>query len=298
MPVIMNKPLIGFIGQGWIGKNYADDFEKRGYKVIRYSLEKPYRANKRAISGCDMVFIAVPTPTTLRRFDDRHIRSALSLVGKGKIAVIKSTLIMGSTQSLQTDYPHCLVLHSPEFLSERTAVYDAAHPDRNIVGASLKTRRHVAAAEKVLSILPIAPYNLVCSAEEAEFIKYSHNANGYVQVVFFNILYDICKARHMDWNRLRAAFAANPFMSHRYLDPYDKKGRGAGGNCFIKDFEAFIEFFRATMPDPIGLKVLEAIRDKNINLLVSTGKDVDLLKGVYGTVENVNKTARVPKKKK
>jgi predicted dinucleotide-binding enzyme len=34
------KPLIGFIGQGFIGKNYANDFEKRGYEVIRYANEK------------------------------------------------------------------------------------------------------------------------------------------------------------------------------------------------------------------------------------------------------------------
>ena len=26
---------IGFIGQGWIGKNYADDFDARGYAVVR-----------------------------------------------------------------------------------------------------------------------------------------------------------------------------------------------------------------------------------------------------------------------
>ena len=42
----LKKPLIGFIGQGWIGKHYADDFEKRGYEVIRYALEEPYRANR------------------------------------------------------------------------------------------------------------------------------------------------------------------------------------------------------------------------------------------------------------
>ena len=34
--------IIGFIGQGWIGKNYADDFEKRGFDVVRYSKEKKY----------------------------------------------------------------------------------------------------------------------------------------------------------------------------------------------------------------------------------------------------------------
>jgi len=56
--------IIGFIGQGWIGKNYADDFEKRGYETVRYSLEKPYVDNKEKIKDCDLVFIAVPTPTT------------------------------------------------------------------------------------------------------------------------------------------------------------------------------------------------------------------------------------------
>lgn len=37
--------LIGFIGQGFIGKNYADDFENRGYEVVRYALEEPYLKN-------------------------------------------------------------------------------------------------------------------------------------------------------------------------------------------------------------------------------------------------------------
>ena len=38
----MEDKKIGFIGQGWIGKNYADDFENWGYNIIRYALEKPY----------------------------------------------------------------------------------------------------------------------------------------------------------------------------------------------------------------------------------------------------------------
>jgi len=33
----MEKQKIGFIGQGWIGKNYADNFEERGFTVIRYA---------------------------------------------------------------------------------------------------------------------------------------------------------------------------------------------------------------------------------------------------------------------
>ena len=56
------EPLIGFIGQGFIGKNYADDFVRRGYKVVRYARGAEFAKNKIKIKECDIVFIAVPTP--------------------------------------------------------------------------------------------------------------------------------------------------------------------------------------------------------------------------------------------
>ena len=48
---------IGFIGQGFIGKSYADDMERRGYTTVRYALEEPYKNNKEKIKECDIVFI-------------------------------------------------------------------------------------------------------------------------------------------------------------------------------------------------------------------------------------------------
>ena len=76
------KPLIGFIGQGYVGKNYGDDFEWRGFKVVRYSLEKPYIENKDKIKECDIVFVAVWTPTTPKGFDLSIVESVLPLVGE------------------------------------------------------------------------------------------------------------------------------------------------------------------------------------------------------------------------
>ena len=61
---------IGFIGQGWIGKNYADEFERRGFNIVRYSLDEEHKHNGDAIAECDVVFIAVPTPSTIEGFDD------------------------------------------------------------------------------------------------------------------------------------------------------------------------------------------------------------------------------------
>ncbi|HTK33028.1 MAG TPA: hypothetical protein VL335_00570 [Candidatus Paceibacterota bacterium] len=277
-----SKPLIGFIGQGWIGKNYSNDLEARGFTVVRYGLEDAYKANKAKIKDCDIVFIAVPTPTTKKGFDDSYVRSVLPLVGKGKIAVIKSTLIIGCTERLQKKFKDIIVTHSPEFLSEKTAAYDAAHPDRNIVGIPVNDKKYIEAAELVLSVLPPAPFSLVCSASEAELIKYSHNVHGYIQVVFANILYDLAQEFSMDWEVLFKAFSANPLMVPRYLRPVHQSGRGAGGNCFVKDFEAFIRLFESKVNDKTGIAALKAIREKNIQLLVSTGKDIEKIKEMYG----------------
>src|SRR5690349_8007002 len=142
---------IGFIGQGWIGKNYADDFENRGYDVVRYSLDAHLLPNRDKLAECDIVFIAVPTPTSPDGHNVNSVRDVLPLVGKGKIAVIKSTLAPGTTEALQGEFPNVYVLHSPEFLVEKTAAYDAAHPNRNIVGIPKQTPEYIERAKAVLS---------------------------------------------------------------------------------------------------------------------------------------------------
>ncbi|PIP34746.1 hypothetical protein COX68_03650 [Candidatus Falkowbacteria bacterium CG_4_10_14_0_2_um_filter_41_15] len=123
-----NLPLIGFIGQGFIGRNYADDFERRGFDVVRYSMDPEHRNNKDKIADCDIVFIAVPTPTTPSGFNSDIIKEVLALVSPGKSAVIKSTILPGTSEKLQNHYPDRFVFHSPEFLTEAKASFDAANP--------------------------------------------------------------------------------------------------------------------------------------------------------------------------
>ncbi|MDA3840693.1 MAG: NAD(P)-binding domain-containing protein, partial [Patescibacteria group bacterium] len=147
---------IGFIGQGWIGSSYADDFEKRGYDVVRYALDAPFNKNKEKISECDIVFIAVPTPSTPEGFDDSIIRNVVKLVGKGNVAVIKSTIVPGATKSIQEGNSEIFVMHSPEFLTEATAEHDAANPERNIVGIPVDSVHHREKAKNVLDVLPRA----------------------------------------------------------------------------------------------------------------------------------------------
>lgn len=282
------KPLVGFIGQGWIGKNYADDFERRGYICVRYALEAPYNENKEKIAECDIVFIAVPTPTKLTGFDDSIVRGVLSLVGKGKTAVIKSTLIPGTTQKLQDAFPDIIVLHSPEFLREKHAAEDAAHPDRNLVGMPIDDAAHRAAADAVLAVLPSAPFSNVMSARAAELTKYAGNVFLAMKVVYVNLLYDLAEKLGAPYEEIKDAVGADPRIGPSHMMPVDASGhtdtagRGAGGDCFIKDVEAFRRLYKEATGDEKGAELLASLVRKNNELLVASGKDLDLLKGVYG----------------
>jgi nucleotide sugar dehydrogenase len=273
---------IGFIGQGFLGKNYADDFEKRGLDIVRYSLEEPYVRNRSRIKDCDIVFIAVPTPTRPEGFDDSIIRQAVKLVGKDKTAVIKSTILPGTVESIQAENPDIFVMHSPEFLTAVTAAHDAANPERNIVGIPKIDDEYKRRAREVIEVLPRAPYDLICSSREAELIKYGGNCLLYLKVVFMNMLYDFARELDCDYAVIKEALAADPRLGKTHLDPVHQSGRGAGGHCFIKDFAAFSNMYMEKIEDARGKALLESIRDKNIDLLVKSQKDLELLRGVYG----------------
>jgi nucleotide sugar dehydrogenase len=275
-------PLIGFVGQGYVGGTYANNFEKRGYSVIRYSLEPAYIGNKEAIATCDIVFVAVPTPTTPKGFDYSIVEAGLKLVGKGNIAVIKSTLLPGTTRKLQKKYPSIIILCSPEFLSVATAQEDADNPFSNIIGVPGTNKKFRDAAEAVHRVLPNAPFSHICSSEEAEIIKYAHNVSGYTQILTFNALYDLAGSVGAKWENIQSAINADPMIANRYSNPVHKSGRGAGGACFIKDFSAFAKLYRDTVGKKEGIEFLKAAEKKNIMLLVGTNKDLDLLEGVYG----------------
>lgn len=294
---VMSDIRLGFIGQGWIGKTYSDDFERRGYPVVRYSKEEPYIHNAAQLARCNVVFIAVPTPTTPTGFDSSIVESCVALVPEGATVVIKSTLLPGTTEAIQRKFPKVVVMHSPEFLSVATAKHDAENPTRNIIGLAIDNPENRARAEQVLSALPRAPYSLICGSREAELIKYGRNALGFVRVVFINLFYDLATKVGADWSVIRGAMAADPDCGPTYLNPLHKSGRGAGGECFIKDFEALSRLYAQLVGDANGQDVFDAMTAKNIELLLSTEKDLHLLRGVHGDARLEEARAALPKSK-
>jgi len=188
----------------------------------------------------------------------------------------------GTTALIQSENPEIYVFHSPEFLTEMTASYDVANPNRNIIGIPIDNEDYRQQAMEVINVLPRAHYQLVCRAEEAELIKYGGNCWFYFKVIYVNMLYDLAQKHDCKWEILRDAMAADPRIGRTHLDPIHKSGRGAGGHCFIKDFAAFSEMYERAVGDELGKSILDSLKAKNIDLLVKSGKDLDLLKGVYG----------------
>jgi nucleotide sugar dehydrogenase len=290
---IKNKEHIGFIGQGWIGKHLADNFEVRGYPTTRYAKEPPHDQNLEKLEKADIIFVAVPTPSTPHGFDDSILRTVISLAKEGQTVVIKSTILPGTTDQLAKDHPGIYIFHSPEFLREASVTLDIEKPDRNIVGIPsqhIDDPKWIDKANQVLSVLPPAPYSVVCSAPEAELIKYGGNNFLYMKVVYMNMLYDLAQHHGARWEVIADTMTADPRIGASHMQPVhqhihmgEKVGRGAGGHCFIKDFAAMRYHFEDVAPEEKEtINLLRAFEAKNNHLLVSTGKDQDLLFGVYG----------------
>jgi UDPglucose 6-dehydrogenase len=210
------------------------------------------------------------------------------LVGKGKTAVIKSTILPGTTRRLQKKFPGIFVMHSPEFLVLKQAAKDATRPQRNIIGIPKQTTALRARAKKVLQVLPRAPFELVCGAEEAELVKYAGNFFLYLKVLYANLMYEVAEAVGADYESVRAAVAADPRIGPSHLRVLHdsghkgaKAGRGAGGVCFIKDIAALAGLYEKKSKNKTGLAFIHAAIAKNIELLRASEKDLDLLAGVY-----------------
>ena len=276
---------VGFIGQGYIGKNLADNFESRRIPVIRYSEEKEYVGNKDLIKDCDIVFVAVPTPTIDSKFDGSILEEVIALTKPGAMVVIKSTIVPDFARELAAIYPDRFIMVNPEFLNEVTARYDTDNPVRNIIGvpdvddADWKIR-----ARTVMDLLPKANIGMVCTYEEASLIKYAGNCFLYTKIIFFNLLHDLAKDYKADWNTVVNAVTADPRIGPAYTEIKHKSGRGAGGHCLVKDFVAFrkLYFMRVGSDDVDGCSLLINNEMKNKKLLKNSNKDLDILREVYG----------------
>lgn len=268
---------IGIIGLGMVGDAYYRYFKGlTAFQVIGYDKFKDSPHTAGDIALCDVVLICVPTPNGPVAQDSSAVVEALQLISPGQIAVIKSTVLPGTAEVLQKSFPSIRIVSSPEFLSEATADSDVKRPILTLIG--LADDRNMSAATEVRSILPSPPEStFIMTSTEAELVKYAHNVSAYLNILTYNVLYDVGNRLGANWSSVKRALYTDPFLSSDYATPVDKGGRGAGGSCFIKDFEAFR---RLAGNHPSADLLTSAVR-YNWQLLQSTGKDIPILDANY-----------------
>ncbi len=204
--------------------------------------DPPKGLNDRSVLGeAEVIFIAVPTPYYLdgSGFDESFLRAAIEAIPQpGKTIVLKSTILPGTTERMQEDYPTHRFLFNPEFLTETTADRDMQFPNRQIVGYTAISRKD---AELVMGLLPRAPFERIVSATEAETVKYFGNAFYALKVAYANQMFDLCQKIGVDYEAVKECAKAEPWMGTHHWEIFHKGYRGYGGKCLPKDTRAIVQ---------------------------------------------------------
>jgi len=250
---------IGIMGFGMVGGSLGRYFNQQSIPYVAYDPAKNMQTLE-DINRQDLVFICVPTPYVEGQgFDPSFVRQAITSLSPGKIVVIKSTVVPGTTEKLQKEFPQHKFFFNPEFLTESTADQDMCYPDRQVLGY---TSESFSVAGDIMLLLPLAPFEKLMPATAAEMVKYFNNSWFATKVVFANQIYDICNKLGIDYNTVKDSAAADKRVGRSHLDVEHKGYRGYGGKCLPKDTRSLIQ-----LGDEVGakmelLKVVEEINNR------------------------------------
>ena len=224
---------IGIVGFGFVGQAVEHIFKGKDNSLLIFDKFKTKDTLEDLVRESEFIFICLPTPNKGKRIDLSIIDQTLAKIAKqeesrGKIVIIKSTVIPGTTKKYAKKYKNLSFVFCPEFLREATFLKDALKQDRIVIGSDDHNTR-----DKVHQLFrkrfPRTKIFLSDSTS-AEVVKYMSNTFLSMKVIFANEIFDLCQKLEVNYPKIAAMVGSDKRIGEGHLGV--TKERGFGGKCF------------------------------------------------------------------